>query len=328
MSASLPISREQIERQAALWTARLENGDLPMAQRAELEAWLQADPEHGYVLSRYRELHAGLAAQVPVLLDAGEVQAVVARAARWYRIRRATSPALAAAAALVLGAVVWWMLPTHLETSSRERRAVVLDDGSRVELNALTSLEVSFGRSLRRVKLAHGEALFQVTRDPARPFVVETPRGTVRVTGTVFNVRETDAVAVEVTLLEGSVQLTATGQPGRPIVLVPNEQGVIRDEAIAKQTLTPDEAQNLTAWRTGQVAFTAAPLREALARFAPYHQGRITVDDAAATLSVGGRYSLDDLEGFLAALEQALPVHVLRGESDRIRIVARDRVGK
>jgi len=325
MSASNSVPREQIERQAALWTARLENGDISSAERFELEEWLRADPEHGYVLSRYRELHAGLAAQVPLLLDASEVEGVVAKATRWNRIRRAGVPALAAAAALVVGAAIWWMLPTQVQTVSRERRAVVLEDGSRVELNAQTSLEVSIGRSIRRVKLVHGEALFQVTRDPARPFVVETPRGTVRVTGTVFNVRDNDAAAVEVTLLEGSVQLTPLEHPGIPVVLAPNEQAVIREEAITRSVLNPEEVQNLTAWRVGQVAFAAAPLREALARFASYHQGRITVDDSAAGLRVGGRYSLDDLDGFLAALEQALPVHVLRGEAGRIRIVARDR---
>jgi ferric-dicitrate binding protein FerR (iron transport regulator) len=41
---------------------------------------------------------------------------------------------------------------------------------------------------------------------------------------------------------------------------------------------------------------------------------------------VGGRYSLDDLDGFLSAVEIALPVSVLRGENGDLRIVARPQV--
>ena len=328
MCASSSLSAEQIEREAALWVARFENDTLTVAQRAEFEAWLAADPEHGRVLARYRELHAALAAQIPVLLDATEVNAVVARAGRWNRLRRATAPALAAAAALTVAAVAWWMMPAQFETAARERRTVVLEDGSRIELNARTSVEVTLGRSARRVKLARGEALFQVARDPAKPFIVETSQGAVRVTGTVFNVRETGAAALEVTLLEGAVQLSAANRPEQPAALTPNEQGIVRAEGIERRTLTADEAQNTTAWRTGQAAFTALPIREALARFAPYHEGAIAVDEAAAGFRVGGRYSLDDLEGFLVAIEQALPVMVLRGDAGRVRVVARDLPGK
>lgn len=327
MSAISSPARSRIEHEASLWAARLEDGELSAAQRLELDAWLRADAEHRFVLTRYRELSARLTAQVPVLMEVSEVESVIARAGRWNRFRRAAGPALAAAAALALAAVVWWLQPERIETAGSERRALALDDGSRIELNARTSLVVSLGRDVRRVQLARGEALFQVARDPARPFVVETPQGAVRVTGTAFNVRHTAAAAVEVTLLEGSVQLTAAGRPENPSALAPLEQAVMQDSGITAHTLTADEVQNVTAWRVGQAAFTAAPLREALARFAPYHGGVIAVDDSAAALRVGGRYSLDDLDGFLAALEQALPVTVLRGEGGAARIVARPRAG-
>ena len=69
-------------------------------------------------------------------------------------------------------------------------------------------------------------------------------------------------------------------------------------------------------------------LDEALARFASYHARPIVVEPAAAGLGVGGRYSLDDLDGFLAAIEQALPVSVLRGERGAVRIVANPRADR
>jgi transmembrane sensor len=73
----------------------------------------------------------------------------------------------------------------------------------------------------------------------------------------------------------------------------------------------------------GQAAFESEPLADALGRFAAYHVKHVTVAADAAALRVGGRYSLDDLEGFLAAVEQALPVGVVHGADGSVRVVAR-----
>lgn len=321
------MQREQIERQAALWTARLETGGLSAAEQKELGDWLAADPEHRWVLSRYREMGAMLAAQLPVLMDAGEVESVVARAARWNRVRRRLGPALAAAAAIAVAAIGWWMVPRQVETHAAERRALALDDGSRVELNARTSLAVDLGRAGRHVRFTRGEAYFQVARDPARPFLVETPRGTVRVTGTVFNVRETASAGIEVTVLEGSVQVQP-GEQSLPAALAAGDQAVLAPAGVDVRHLPVEAAQDVTAWRVGQAAYVDSRLDEALARFAPYHPGRIVVAPEAAALRVGGRYSLDDLAGFLAAIEQVLPVSVLRGDGGSVRIVANPRPAK
>ncbi|MBI2814663.1 MAG: FecR domain-containing protein [Opitutae bacterium] len=316
------LSREDIEQQAALWTARLESDQLAAAQHKELADWLAADPAHREVLTRYRELTARLTAQVPVLMDAAEVAAIVAQANRGRRIRRTVAPLLAAAAAVTVGLFVWRAQPEEFETHGAERRAFTLADGSRIELNARTGLQVKLRGSERRVKFGRGEAYFQVAHDPARPFFVETPQGLVRVTGTVFNVRETAGAAVEVTVLEGSVQVTPRADAATPAALAGGQQAALDPERASVRVLSEDETQNIVAWRVGQAAFQDAPLDDALARFAPYHPGAITVDPGAATLRVGGRYSLDDLDGFLAAIEQALPVVVLRGDGGTVRVIA------
>lgn len=328
MSRAHPFDREEINRQASVWTARLETGALDDDGRRELDAWLDADPEHREALSRYREMCAQLAEQVPVLADPEEVDALVARVATRHRWRRGATRVFATAAAVALAAGLWGMLPDKMETRSAERRAVALPDGSRLELNAQTSLGVSLARGERRVKLARGEALFRVAHDPARPFFVETPAGTVRVTGTVFNVRESSSDHFEVTVLEGSVQVRAaahTPAASVPLPLAVGEQARVGAAGIAVQTLSPEAVQNVIAWRVGQAAFESEPLAGAFERFAAYHARKITVSPEAAILRVGGRYSLDDLDGFLAAVEQALPVGVIHGAEGAVQIVARPR---
>jgi transmembrane sensor len=200
-----------------------------------------------------------------------------------------------------------------------------LKDGSRVELNAATSLEVSLGGSERHVKFSYGEALFQVSHDASRPFFVETPRGVVRVTGTQFDVRTTAAGNVEVTVLEGTVQVRQAKAEPAAAVLTAGDQAALEPRSVEVHGLSVDETQNVVAWRVGQAAFQDEPLSEALARFAPYHAGTITVSPEAAVFNVGGRFSLDDLDGFLAAIEQALPVAVLRGADGTVRVVAHPR---
>ncbi|MDB6164993.1 MAG: anti-FecI sigma factor, FecR [Lacunisphaera sp.] len=326
MSAHRHPSRDRIEQEASVWTARLETGALSVPEQQELATWLAADPEHQFILSRYREMCATLAEQVPVLVDPSEVEATIARAAFLSRWRRRAAPLLATAAALAIAATAWWRQPVRVETKPFERHTLALADGSRVELNARTSLEVALGRNERHVKFAHGEALFQVAHDAARPFFVETPHGVVRVTGTQFNVRENSGGGVEVTVLEGTVQVRPAAGDAAPMSLTVGEQAALGAEGIRNRALSSDETQNVIAWRVGQAAFQDAPLAEALARFAPYHAGTITVSPEAAAINVGGRYSLDDLDGFLAAIEQALPVSVLRNPDGAIRVVARPRM--
>ncbi|MFM8618394.1 MAG: FecR family protein [Opitutaceae bacterium] len=318
-----PTSRGDRDRQASVWAARLESGPLDDAGRQELAAWLEAAPDNRDALAGYRELCADLAAQVPLLADADEVGALADRVAAGHRWRRRAARGLAVAAVFALGVGFWWLRPERMETRPAERRTVALADGSRIELNARTRLQVSLSGRERRIGFAGGEAFFRVAHDPARPFLVETRAGVVRVTGTAFNVRETTAGQTEVTVLEGMVQARAAPDQGLPEPVGAGCQGLISDAGVVVRPLPPEATQGVIAWRVGQAAFESEPLGEAIGRFTAYHSRGITVAPEAAVLRVGGRYSLDDLDGFLAALEQALPVAVLHAAGGEVRIVSR-----
>ena len=66
--------------------------------------------------------------------------------------------------------------------------------------------------------------------------------------------------------------------------------------------------------------FDNTTLGEAIERFTTYHARKITVDPSAAGLRLGGRFSLNDLDGMLESVESVLPV--LRGHDGEVRIVA------
>jgi transmembrane sensor len=314
------------EEAAALWAARLDAGQpLSAADRRDLETWLAGDARHPALLSEFCQLSVYLEKHTPAL---AAIPATAPRtpASRGSRSRWFAGAALAAAAAL---AVVLWLAPArssveNIATAVAQRQVHTLADGTRVELNAQTTLLVENGRAERRVRLAGGEAFFAVSVDRTRPFIVETPAGSVRVTGTAFNVRTDTAAQLLVTVVEGSVQVSpgeiSGAAPAAPVALAAGDQLSAENGVTRVKALPADALENALAWRQGQIVFEGVRLDEALARFARYHGRGINAAADAAALKVGGRYSLDDLDGFFASLEAVLPVEVTRGMSGTVRV--------
>lgn len=330
------ISDSLADEQAALWAARIDGDTLDRAQRAELDAWLAQDPSHRPLLSRYCQLSADLEEQIPALVDAGAVPlppSVGSAPARRRRSRpRVLALVAAAAAAIALGFFV--LRPSepvqNVATAPGERQTHTLADGTRLELNAHTSLRFENGKTERRVRFAGGEALFMVAKDPSRPFIVETPGGSVRVTGTTFNVRsEPAATAFEVTVVEGSVQVRASSAdgtgPSAPVALAAGDRFAARGGVGRKSALSSAEVDDALAWRQGQVVFNNTPLREAAARFAHYQGRAIHVAPSVAEEPIGARYSIDDLSGFLAGLEAFLDVTTSYDATGAVMIAPRPR---
>ena len=316
------------DEQASLWAARLDGSVLSADDQKTLGAWLAETPAHRELLSHYCQFSADLEQQLPALVEAGAVElpadSTPARSGTW--LKWGVGVGLAAA---VL--VVWLALPRtqfeNLASPMAVRQALTLADGTRVELNAQTSLQIQIDRNGRHVRLASGEAFFAVHKEPARPFIVETPAGSVRVTGTQFDVRAEAAAPIEVTVVEGSVQVRPAdpaGRPGTLVLLGAGNQLSAGPGGVDVRTLSAAALDDALAWRQGQIVFTDVPLRTALARFARYHGRGITATAAAAEGRVGGRYSLDDLDGFLAALEEVLPVHVTRNLDGTVQVSLRN----
>jgi transmembrane sensor len=314
MKSFLSRSASSAEEQASLWAARLDGGSLTAADRAALDAWLAENPTHRSILSHYCQFSADLEENLLALVATGAVTLPPEDQPKPVR-RRWTLPwfagtALAAAAAVAF--VVWLARPSaqfeNIETPAAHRGSLTLADGSRVELNARTSLRIAISRIERRVQLFTGEAYFVVSKNPNRPFIVETPAGSVRVTGTIFNVRSETASQLEVTVVQGSVQVspTETGGTLAPIAvpLVAGDRLTTSAQRVDRETLSATALEDALAWRQGQIVCNNMPLAEVAARFAHYHGRKIAVAPDAAELSVSGLYSLDDLDGFFTTLNK------------------------
>ena len=329
---SFPKHRDSAaEEQASLWAAKLDGSLMSATERLALDEWLANDSEHRALLSRYCQFSADLEQQMPLLegikelSDGARITPATAQLLPWLRWPMMAGAALTAAAAVAL--VAWLVQPRpefkNIATAAAQRQTLTLADGTKVDLNAQTNIQIEIDGKGRKVRLASGEAFFAVHKDPSRPFTVETPTGSVRVTGTQFDVRTENTNVLEVTVLEGSVQAhpgDADGQHTPPMALKAGDNLLTGAGGLQRHVLSDKDLEDALAWRQGQIVFKDAPLREVLARFARYHGRGIVATPEVAGLSVGGRFSLDDLDGFFEGLEAALPVKVIRNLNGTVQV--------
>ena len=131
----------------------------------------------------------------------------------------------------------------ELVANKGTRSRVVLPDSSVVFLNADTKLNYSlqFNNNIREVYL-DGEAFFEVTKDPSKPFIVHTSGMEVKVVGTSFNVKAySDDKLIETSLLTGSIEVSVKNRPNEKIILSPNEKLIIKNYNSSVSTNTEKE---------------------------------------------------------------------------------------
>jgi len=289
---------------AAALLARVHSGS---ADVAEVEAWLDADPAHAVAYARVEsawERAERLKALPETLLDEPAFQPTR---------RMAAALAVGVVGAGTAGA---WLLTRHpVEATARgERRTVSLPDGSRVELNTNSRITVAYSEGRRGIVLSRGEALFDVAKDPARPFIVKAGEAEVRAVGTAFNIRLRDKV-VELTVTEGVVAVDERDAKAPPRHVPQGKGAVIATGAVAELDLDPEVLRRRLLWRDGVVEFEGDTLEQAAGEFNRYNEGKLVVaDPQVASIRVGGRFGTHEVDRFLHALETGFPVRAVPGE--------------
>jgi len=217
------------------------------------------------------------------------------------------------AATLFTSAGAWWLEQRATYVSKvGEIRRVTLSDGSRMILNTATEATVRYDKKRREIELATGEGLFEVTKDPLRPFIVRTGSVSVRAIGTVFAVRSVDQ-RVDVTVTEGIVELLDNSAARNAVIrrIAANEQATVMEtREVQVQSIPHAEAERRLAWRDGMVDFAGESLGAAVREINRHNRRQIVIDDAALDARpVVGIFRVDDPDGFAATVATALRVH-------------------
>lgn len=164
-----------------------------------------------------------------------------------------------------------------LSTANGETYQIVLSDGTKVWLNAASSLQYSTNlkaQGKRNVKLLAGEGYFEVAKDKAHPFIVETPTQKVEVLGTRFNINSyADEGLTTTTLAEGSVKVSALGSAvGDTEILKPGQQS-LNSNGIIK--VRQADLETALAWKDGEIYFRDATIQQVMGQVSRWYNVEI-----------------------------------------------------
>jgi len=219
-------------------------------------------------------------------------------------------------------------------TGPGERKSFQLPDGSKVMLNAGSSLTLAknFNISTREIQLV-GEAFFDVSHNAQKPFIIHTSLIDVKVLGTVFNVKAypTDKVT-ETSLLRGLVMVTVKGKDSKEIVLHPNEKIILPNQLsdvapdasishpalpnredkkykIAGLTYTAaDSSSTEFSWTENRLIFSNDNFEEIAARLERWYNVTIRFnDEAPKQYRFTGTFDRKTIEQVLEALQLSRP---------------------
>ena len=344
-------TRTDVEQRAAQWLAQRDGGTWSDADDAELRAWLDAEIAHRVAFlrleaawkqcERLQALGAGWTHSEPPPREHWQAPPEARREQLLHALERAVPqprivthtrkvPMIALVASMIACVVVaglGWRAyarvdSTRFATRIGEIETRHLGDGSQATLASDSLLDVHLSRRERRVALHHGEAIFDVAKDPGRPFVVDAGTRQIVAVGTRFSVRR-DARELRVVVTEGTVRLqSAPGGASGPSSLLPaGSVARIDGGNVLLRSIAVADAEHLLEWRDGLLVFRNTSLRDAAAEFNRYNTRKIVIaDDQAGALRVGGHFRWDNAEAFARLLERGFPV---RADIDSERIVLR-----
>jgi len=294
----------ELDRAAEAWLVRLTSREAAPADFRAVGEWCALSPAHRDAFRRARRFWrlAGAnhraSSKVGSNLHFGERRSARARAA------------FGLAAALVLTALLGFFASTQhwladYRTAVGERRVVTLADGSRITLDASTAINVDYSAHGRDIYLLRGQALFSVTPDARRPFVVHDRETKAAALGTEYAVTHFDAGS-RVTVREGTVSVARTD--GAAVTLSAGRQANVGPSGIEVEAV---ETGIALAWERGVLVCRATPLPEVVAELNRHRRGLIVLaGDDARNIKVSGVFRLDDLEGAANVLSSTLPVQM------------------
>ena len=302
MSSSLNL--ETLEA-AATWYVQLNDGAASEARTQAWQAWMQSSPEHAAAWARVEKLQQqwAMMPQQAALSCLGAAQAqrrdvlkmlgmlVAVGGCSWFAVEQ----------------VPYRSMLAQQRTGIRERRSLRLDDGSQLELNANTALDIHFDSRQRLIQLLRGEIIVQTAKDPAqRPFMVQTAQGGVRALGTRFSVRQLPE-QTRVGVLEAAVEVSPQRHANHALRLEAGQQVTFDFDRVGSARPLPAGS---TAWVQGMLSVDDWRLGDFIEELGRYRPGVLHCAAEVHGLKISGAFRIDDTDTVLENLGKSLPVKV------------------
>ena len=163
-----------------------------------------------------------------------------------------------------------------VSTPAATTTLVTLSDGTKVMLNANSTLEypASFDDAeVREVRLK-GEAHFEVTKNPHRPFVVKAGEMQTQVLGTIFDVKAYRKDAPKVTLMQGKVKVS---NADTEVEMRPGQTATLQADKIVVSKASPSASD----WLEGDFDMDQVTLAEAMSDIGAWYNKTVVFQSQA-----------------------------------------------
>lgn len=300
--------REYIDQLIASYLS----GELDERQIGELKSWIAGSVEHEKYFMRYQEIwFSSCSEEETHIYDSDKaIQRFKNRVSEYGKksglFLKFRNVYKYAAAVLILGVVSYMSFQAGEENLYDALSMIVLDapvggtsrmvlpDGTVVVLNGGSKLAYaqSFGVKDRSVEL-EGEAYFEVTKNEAKPFCVESQGIQVNVLGTKFNVQNypEDKMA-SVSLMEGKVVLDNKFNTSQHIELMPGERAEFNKETGVFNKMKVESIADDNSWMEGEMVFEEVPLLDVVKLLSRSYGVNINIrNDALKSLRIVGRFN-------------------------------------
>lgn len=307
---------------AARWYLRMREHSQGTKERDDFEQWLADDPHHA---SEYESIKRAMqrmssAESLSTLADEAEQHAFLAQESKRKNKQRRVGQLFLVSLLCIMSYVFHqqyldWQATPVMQLAAQNPVGQIahktLDDGTRVTLSAKSDMEVTYYRHERHVLLREGEAIFEVTKDPDRPFIVETDTARVTVLGTRFAVNRLDQL-VRVSVDHGTVKVEPKVEEGEQEA---TESRVITNGQVVEvypnraTVLVNRPASDAFAFLDGRLVFDRADIDEIATTVTRYRQKPVRAMGKDIR-NISADINIKDIEQFLRGLPNIAKVSV------------------
>ncbi|MDO6446968.1 FecR domain-containing protein [Colwellia sp. 1_MG-2023] len=337
---------QNITTEACEWIAKLETGDLSPQDRAAYKEWMSRSPAHCQAIKKMAQLSsdiniiANMADSLEESVLSIKPQKMLVKSTPFF-----TYPSFAVVAFAMIVSFSYLYdfykdvtkYPYLITTNVGGFKETMLSDGSKIKLNTNSQVEVDYNADKRKIRLIKGEAFFDVSHNPKRPFIVMAKNKIVRAVGTAFGVRLKEK-SLEVLVSDGRVELKEVARLAQELT-----SSQIKDADNTKlPDLTPIDASSLVfldagqsislseennkaninlktereivrelSWHEGLLDFSNTPLPEVIAEVTRYTPLKIEIVDAELNeLAFGGIIPTGRTEALFEALSFSFNIEI------------------
>ncbi|MFK3683057.1 FecR domain-containing protein [Pseudomonas sp. NPDC088890] len=291
--------------QAIDWLVKLRFDEPSARTERQFQQWLASHPHNALAWQRVSTLSDELAG-LPSDLSRRTLEG-----SRRQQISRRDHLKLLAVLA-VGGSLAWAAreplgLPALLADSSTatgERRDVQGSDGSRIQLNTASAIDLRYSADQRLLTLIRGELTLDSNANDKRPFIIATQLGALSTHDGQLLLRE-NAQGLLLAVRRGEVTLMPNSAPLRQVQ--PGEVLQLAASGAIQPALVHGDPWG---WTEGVLSVQQMPLSEFTAELSRYRPGLLRCAPEVADLKVSGTYQLADTEQILQLLARSLPLRI------------------